>query len=211
MDDNDNDSATLHSAASPHATQSIDDLLSRELLKLSLQDRNAINEEIHGVRCLALPETPMLLDTGLKEFEEALQRISLADKAAYEICRKQCLADSEYRTYAIHDDEFRLRFLRCELFDATKAATRYTNYLDFVYEFWGPIALQRPIRLSDCTNSEMKYFRKGDFQILPFRDQSGRRVIAILGGMEMSFQTKAVNDFARVSTAQWHGVRGSQN
>ena len=82
----DNDSTTTHSAASPNA-QSFDDFLSRELLKLSLQDRNAINEEIHGVRCLALSETPLLLETGLKEFEEALQRMPLSKKAAYEICR----------------------------------------------------------------------------------------------------------------------------
>ena len=171
-------------------SQSFDDLLSRELLKLSLQDRNAINEEIHGVRCLALPETPLLLETGLKEFEEALQRMpSSQNVAAYEICRKRCLADSEYRTYAIHDDEFRLRFLRCELFDATKAAIRYTNYLNFVHEMWGPIALQRPIRLSDFTKSEMKLFRKGEFQILPFRDQSGRRVIVCLGGDILSIST----------------------
>ena len=93
----DNDSATLHSAASPHATQSIDDLLSSELLKLSLQDRNAINEEIHGVRCLALPETPALLETGLKEFEEALQRIpNQAPKRQLmkSVDWKRCLADS---------------------------------------------------------------------------------------------------------------------
>ena len=201
--------ATPHSA-SPNS-QSLDDLLSRELLKLSLQDRNAICEEIHGVRCLALPETPLLLETGLKEFEEALQRIPLENKASYEICRKRCLADSEYRTYAIHDDEFRLRFLRCELFDATKAAIRYSNYLHFVHEMWGPIALQRPIRLSDFTKSEMKLFRKGYSQILPFRDQSGRRVIVILGGIEIAFQNNIVDKITRVSTAQRHGVRGSQN
>jgi len=199
--DDDNDNATPHSAASPtNNEESFDDFLSRELLKLSLQDRNAINEEIHGVRCLALLETPLLLETGLKEFEEALQRIPLSKKAAYELCRKRCLADSEYRTYAIHDDEFRLRFLRCELFDATKAATRYSNYLDFVHEMWGPIALQRPIRMSDFTTSEMKFFRKGYFQILPFRDQSGRRVFVVLGGMII--ENNAVDNIARVSTVR---------
>ena len=206
----DNDSATPHSAASPPNEESFDDLLSRELLKMSLQDRNAINEEIHGVRCLALSETPRLLEIGLKEFEEALRRMPISSqKAAYEICRKRCLADSEYRTYAIHDDDFRLRFLRCELFDVTKAATRYANYLNFVHELWGPIALQRPIRLADFTTSEMKLFRKGYFQILPFRDQSGRRVIVVLGGMSVPKNDHAM--IARVSTAQWLCVRGSQN
>ena len=45
----------------------IDDLLSRELLEMSLQDRNAITEEIHGVQTLAPEETPEKLATAVRE------------------------------------------------------------------------------------------------------------------------------------------------
>jgi hypothetical protein len=170
----------------PDDSLAVNDLLSRELLKLSLNDRTAIYEEIHGVRCLAVQETPELIVAALIEFQTELDRIPPKDKRAYEECKMRTLLfpDEEHTCYVLHDDDFRLRFLRCELFDTAKATLRFVNYLNFVHESWGPeIVLKRLVEFSDFTKSELKLIRKGYFQVLPFRDRSGRRVLTILGGM----------------------------
>mmetsp|Transcript_8875 Transcript_8875/g.19165 ORF Transcript_8875/g.19165 Transcript_8875/m.19165 type:complete len:387 (+) Transcript_8875:164-1324(+) len=59
----------------PPAHFSIDNALSNELLKLSYQDRVALEEEIHGVRCLAINETPDLLQHSLLEFDRHLMAL----------------------------------------------------------------------------------------------------------------------------------------
>ena len=84
--------------------------------------------------------------------------------------------------YAVDDEDFRLRFLRAELFDSKRAVLRFVNYFEFVHEFWGfEIVSKRQVRLSDFSKEELKFLKKGYFQLLPFRDRSGRRVVVILG------------------------------
>ena len=46
--------------------QEVDELLSKELLELNVQDRNDIQEEIHGVKCLGVEETPQMIATALR-------------------------------------------------------------------------------------------------------------------------------------------------
>ena len=66
----------------PDDSLAVDDLLSRELLKLSLNDRTAIHEEIHGVRCLAVQETPELIVAALIEFQTEFK-----DSKFQQICK----------------------------------------------------------------------------------------------------------------------------
>jgi hypothetical protein len=49
--------------------QTVEASLSEELLKLSVTKRTDIQEEIHGVRCLATVETNELISKGLLEFD----------------------------------------------------------------------------------------------------------------------------------------------
>lgn len=168
----------------PEESLSISQLLSLELMKLSFTDRSAIDEEIHGVRCLAIEETPELIQKALHDFQTELDKMAPDQKPTYEKCRIMQHGEEGGSCYALHDRNFRLRFLRAELFDAKKATLRFTRYLDFVQEYWGlSIAAKRLVRLSDFSKEEIKVHRKGYFQTLPFRDRSGRRVITCLGGL----------------------------
>ena len=205
-----------------------DTMLSKAMHDASANDRNAIYEEIHGVRCLAKPETPGSVAQALHEFDLVLQKdnrhnshdVSNSNNdnknifSSYNAIlskRKKFLdelLDSPntgargfgdklsycQNHYAIDDPAFRLRFLRAELFDVRKAVVRYCNYLNLVHELWGSVALDREVSLSDLDRSESALFRKGYFQLLPFRDRSGRRVVTLLGGMG-----EDVNKIARVS------------
>ena len=178
----------------------VDDLLAKDMLKLSVRDRNDIQEEIHGVKCLAVHESPELVRRSLKELTEEIDKIPDAEKRAYLKSMKLLPDNSEgnstrnsnstcvndirrqaptptTRLSYIHKDDFKLRFLRCDLFDIAKAARRLVTYLDLLLEIFGEDALKRPPSIMDFTKDELKHFRKGMIQILPYRDRSGRRVI----------------------------------
>ena len=159
----------------------VDELLSKELLQLSLKDRNDIQEEIHGVHCLAPEETPEMVNESLKKLATELD-----DDVVLPSNQKQAYLQSQKlettTTTYINEQEFRLRFLRCELFDISKTAKRMAHFLDLVLELFGDFALERPIRLSDFTKAEMKYMRRARYQFLPYRDRSGRRIIIIFPG-----------------------------
>ena len=157
-----------------------DSLFAKALTKLSFNDRTTIENEIHGVSCIAVEETPDLLEHSLIDFESEIHKIH--PKPAYGKAQELLLLSSNPSSIYcyINDNNFRLRFLRCELFNVRKAAERYIKYLDFVLELYGEYALQRHIKMSDLTRNEMVFLREGLYQILPYRDQSGRRIISIV-------------------------------
>lgn len=158
----------------------VDYLLSKELMHMSIADRNAINEEIHGVHCLALDETPEFLSNLLRNLAFELDEVLLpTENFAYR--RSQKLPTTYVNTL-----DFRLRFLRCELFDAQKAAKRMAFFLNYVMESFGEFALERPVRLSDFNKEEMACMRKGLYQWLPFRDRSGRRIVVVFPKKELA-------------------------
>jgi hypothetical protein len=77
-------------------------------------------------------------------------------------------------------NENKLRFLRCEFFNPIKAALRYTKYLDLLHQVYGEYALKRPIRLQDFNKEELSFLKSGQYQLLPYRDRGGRRIMAIV-------------------------------
>ena len=159
----------------------VEELLSNELYKLSMEDRNKFQDEIHGVRCIAPEETPELLRCSLRQMEYELEHeVPLDQKRAY-LRSKELQLQLQETTY-IHQDDFKLRFLRCELFDVPKAAIRMALFLDLLVDLFGDYALERPIRISDFTKKELAEFRKGRFQLLNDRDRgvgSGRRICCV--------------------------------
>ncbi|OEU14423.1 hypothetical protein FRACYDRAFT_240962 [Fragilariopsis cylindrus CCMP1102] len=119
------------------------------LLNLSFNYRNQIEEEIHGVSCMSITETPILIEVSLYQFDIELNSIPIENKTAY------------------------IKIL----FDPSKSALRYSKYLDLIYEIFGECVLKRPIRLQEDFNSdELSFFKSGAYQLLPFRDRCGRRI-----------------------------------
>ncbi len=158
-------------------TKDVESLLSSELMRLSINDRTAIEEEIHGVSCLAPEETPQFLDMSLRQLLAMLNDLPSDVSVGYR-------QSQGFQNTYVNSADFLLRFLRCELFDVQKAALRIAKFLDLCIEYFGVYALQRPIMLSDFNKEELKYFRSGRVQFLPFRDRSGRRVAILFPGKE---------------------------
>lgn len=181
MSPNTSSSTNIGAAEGAHLDleKQLDELLSKQLLQMSLNDRNNIQEEIHGVRCLAPEETAEFLEDSLSKLAVELKDIPDLQKQAY-LQSQQRPASKAF----VNDRDFRLRFLRCELFNYRKAAERMVRVCDALLKFFGSYALERSVKLSDFTNAELKIFRKGRLQILPFRDRSGRRIASLFPGLE---------------------------
>ena len=151
-----------------------ENMFSKALLNLNINERNQIEEEIHGVSCMAITETPELIQESLKKFEYELKLIPIENKIAYqkaiEISKTPRSKKSTTTTssYVLRND-YKLSFLRTELFNVPKSVLRYINYLNLLYQVYGDCALRRPIRLQDLNKEEFTFLKSGQYQLLPYR------------------------------------------
>jgi hypothetical protein len=158
--------------------------VTRALNELSHQEREQAFEDLHGVSP-TINETPELIEKALSEMEKYLQQtviprstvnnnrshLSSSTSSAY------VLAQSKNMTYA-QNPKLRLRFLRADRFDATKAALRLVQWFQWKLELFGPDKLcQEHIRLEDLDDNGRAMIQSGRWQVLPSRDHRGRAVI----------------------------------
>jgi hypothetical protein len=162
----------------------VDTMLAQQLGDLSFHDRSQISEEVHGVRSLAPVETPQMIHHALWLLDQEIEKIH--PKPAYDQA-KHVLQSS-----LVDDPDFRLRCLRSALFDVKEAAKVLVGFLDLCLDYYGPETLTRPLRMSDLGRDGTELMRNGEFQLLPFRDRSGRRVVAAVGelGWKFSLHTR---------------------
>lgn len=199
------------------------DVLAKQFYSLSFGDRNAINEEIHGVRSMACEETPELIEDSLRLLAIELQNLPSHHKIFYERASSSVMqpdssnsnegyealvADPGSEDHSHFDDDlfnhqtipsssntascyvksrnFQLAFLRCEFFNAKDAAIRMAKYLELACDLFGEEALRRPLRIDDFkSKEEIEVLNAGHQQLLPFRDRSGRRVLALHGDLNL--------------------------
>ena len=147
----------------------VDAMMANSLNKLSFRDRTVLQEEIHGVGSLAPEEAPEMVDKALSDFQTELDKLHPDSRIFYD---RAISLNSKY----VHSPEFRLKFLRADLFDAKKAAMRFANYLQYGHRYFGDVALMRPLRFEDLTVEEQEMMREGIGQVLPSRDRSGRLI-----------------------------------
>ena len=150
--------------------------LSMSLMRLNSEDRNEIGEEIHGVRSMAREETPELINESLHRMNAELERIISLPQ--YHGCAFKT-ARSLPGTF-VNDRDFRLKFLRCDLFNPIDAADRMLVCMDYLLLLFGRRALVEPLNISFFNDEELAALREGYIQLLPFRDRSGRRVLVVL-------------------------------
>jgi len=254
--------------AEPNA---IDKILADELNSLSFDDREALSEEMHGVRSLAPEESPEMIRNALsdlrkeiddrlgselsllppstslekvwnnnindnktsrsskssgnntvnrREYLSGILHASMASSSSssssssseeddityplavpsnasahlsppittsdpsvgFETCMNGNNNNTDPSRYAyVLSDGFRIKFLRAELFDVKKAAGRYLKCVDFLVDYFGLVALERPLYLKDFDKEDMKLLKEGRCQLMPSRDRFGRRIICFLG------------------------------
>ena len=148
------------------SSKDVDKILASALSQMTMQEREQVYEEIHGVDQVQ-EETPEFIQKELAAMNDHLAGI--AYKPAYD------LAQQLNPTY-VEDEKFRLMFLRAEYYDSRKAAARLAMFMEKKLEFFGKDVLARDIYLSDLDRDDMQALRSGYFQVLPNKDRSGRVV-----------------------------------
>jgi hypothetical protein len=154
------------SVSSPPIIDTTDAILGNEMNQLSLQERNLALEEIHGVANV-VEETPDFVELRLERLESEISK--LKKKSAYERTKFMC---PRY----VYSTKLRLKFLRAERFDATKAAKRMITFFELKLQLFGMDKLVRDITWDDLSTQDRAIMTSGGISILPWKDRSGRQV-----------------------------------
>lgn len=124
--------------------EAVERMLSSAMNQMTFAERNAKQEEIHGVSTLCPEANPSTIQMSLIELQRELEVISMPEKNAF-------LEAQTFPATYVNDDWFRLRFLQAELFNINEAAKRMLRYLDAIRTYYGAAGLQQPIQLSDLS------------------------------------------------------------
>jgi hypothetical protein len=116
-------------------SKEIDYLLSKELQSLSIQKRTRVQEEVHGVTNLCPKENPAMMKEALKSMQQHLNAIQ----------GKQVYDQISPFSY-LYTREWRLKFLRCELYDCKMAAERLVRFTEYMHQEYDLEMLERPLR-----------------------------------------------------------------
>lgn len=178
----------------------VDRMVAKGMYEMNKSEREAIVEELHGVKSRAVVETPAMVEIALKAFEEETTllrtgRIKEMDKDVngknHPIGKAHLRAVEVLRSNYVTAPEFRIRFLRAEFFHVKRAVRRYYKYLNHVWDLFGDVALVRQIELNDLNRDEIKYLKGGQLQSLLSRDKMGRKIYAVFGMYSVSIMERA--------------------
>lgn len=118
-------------------------------------------------------ETDELVATKIFEIEREVGRLSSELNEAYIVALVQ---EVKQKTHYVRNKEFLLMFLRCEMFDATKAAVRLANFFTYKLDLFGAEKLPRPIYKDDLNEDDRKVLASGSPHFGGL-DCGGRRVV----------------------------------
>jgi hypothetical protein len=147
--------------------ESVDALIASEMNQLSMEERDTIFSDIHGVADI-VKEVPDFINFQLLQLETELSKITT--KNAYELAKS---LSADY----VNDPKFRLMFLRAASYDVKVAAAQMVLFFDEKLEMFGIDKLTKDIEWSDLDEDDIETIESGWFQLLPEKDRSGRRVI----------------------------------
>ena len=150
--------------------EDVDALLNSEMCQLSLDERNKVYQDIHGVSD-EINETPDLVAKSHHQLDLEIEQIK--EKTAYDLA---CSIDRNY----VMDKDFRMRFLRSTLFDAKAAATKMVQFFEMKRDLFGQGKLARDITQNDLSREDLIILYSGYQQYLPVRDSAGRAVAVLI-------------------------------
>lgn len=144
-----------------------DRLAAKEMNELSLQERESIYEEIHGIPRV-IEESPSVIHPNLAALEKQLSMI--AKKPAYD---RALFLSPKY----VQDPKLRLAFVRAERFSCSKAARRMVDYFEMKLSLFGPEKLVKTISMDDLDEADKTILLEGSTYFLPEKDRSGRAIL----------------------------------
>jgi hypothetical protein len=160
-------------------------LVAQELNQLSIQEREVVYEDLHGVSMVVDESNLELVNHRLNLMNAELEKIPREKKAAYLVAQEEC--GQQGKDFCA-DQSLHKMFLRADRWDAQKAAARFVAWMDWKLELFGRNVLcLRHITLDVLDKDGQELVQSGRMQILPQRDTSGRTVIFDLQSHQSQF------------------------
>jgi hypothetical protein len=157
-------------SSSSHDPKSADVLFARELSEMSMDEREQVYYDVHGVSRSAVEETDDVIDQSLAKFDKEISKID--KKKAFDLARVQ---NSSF----VDNRKSTLKFLRADEFDCRLAAKRIVRFYQSKLELFGESKLTQDIRLKDLSEEDDRAcVESGLGQLLPRRDRAGRAIFA---------------------------------
>uniref|UniRef100_A0A7S3L0N6 CRAL-TRIO domain-containing protein n=1 Tax=Amphora coffeiformis TaxID=265554 RepID=A0A7S3L0N6_9STRA len=120
-------------------------------------------------------ETDEMIAQKLKQFEEELEKLPQDQKHGLQQAQEKCPAELT--------NEFKLMFLRSEVFNADLAAKRYAHYWDKRVEICGPEKAFLPLTLDGALRDDEVALKIGFVNYLAgCSDPHGRAILYVLPG-----------------------------
>lgn len=160
-----------------------DSLIASQMAKLSVDDREKVYMDVHGIsNSPSITETPKLIRESLVELNREIKL--LPQRKAYDLAEK---LDPNY----VNHPDFCLAFLRCEKFDARKAALRIIRHFQMKLDLFGENKIVMNITQDDLDIEDMEALYCANGRFLNAFD-SGGRVINFLIQAPKKFKTESV-------------------
>ena len=153
------------------SADAMDALVASELNQLSLEEREAVFEDLHGVSKID-EETPEKVAADIESLRQEIKKIR--GKSAYDKALFLC-------PHYVDDPKFCLMFLRAENFNIRLAAQRMVLHFKHKLDLFGVEKIANPITLDDLSEDDKSAMMTGGMQFLPHKDRSGRTVVMMLG------------------------------
>jgi len=150
----------------------IDSIIAQQMMKLSVEDREKVYSDVHGVK-EGKKENEEMIQDGLDSMQREIEK--LQHKEAYDMA---CTKDQKY----VESRSFQLAFLRADSFDARKAAIRFVRHFQVKLDLFGEEKLVMDIVQDDLDRDTMGALYSGTGQILDTTDSAGRCIIAAVFG-----------------------------
>mmetsp|Transcript_2964 Transcript_2964/g.8307 ORF Transcript_2964/g.8307 Transcript_2964/m.8307 type:complete len:581 (-) Transcript_2964:82-1824(-) len=166
-------------------------LIAKEMDNLSINEREMVYEDIHGVS-QATEEKEEFVRSCLGELDREISKVRL--KSEYD---KAIFLNPGY----VKDANFRLMFLRSDMFNAHKAAKRMVEHFRIKLELFGMQKLSKRIHWTDLSEDDQATYATGAIQMFPScKDRSGR---ALFYNIYMYRADKSISNLLR---AYWYCI-----
>lgn len=147
------------------STEYTDEDLARDMNALTMEERQVVMYDIHGVPDLA-KETPYFIRTKIDETKEVLRNLPSTT------CALAAWEKAVYLRPDLGSDEHFLLFLRCKKFDAFDAANWMLKLYDTKREVWGEDLLTHRVTWDDLIEEDRAAIRTGPTRLLPRNQES---------------------------------------
>lgn len=142
-----------------------------EFEALTPEEKEFVYRDLYGQGNYTIDEDAAgMIENALTQFEQSLFEIPNKDKKDY-------LIALETSPDLVKNNKFRLKFLRCELFDPKLAAIRYVRYWKERISLWGVDKAFRRITLDDFKECDEATLHLGGIQPLKDKDRFNRSII----------------------------------